>query len=321
MLDLRFGTRRGALHDLCSARADFFRQCRPGCPRRSSARLSRFTWDASFGATGTHMEAGSGPGLTDLGQLSAGGATTLSVPGVPAGNYFVRVRATNAAGVSAASPDIVVTVGASCALPSAPTGLTAGVAGTAVTLQWSGTGPFRLEAGTAPGTSNAFAGDVGSATTLAASAPAGVYYARVHARNGCGLSLPSNEALIAVLVPDAPTALTVSTIRSTSRCAGRRPRPRQPATSWKQDRRRVSTTWRPCRSVGRRRRSGSPGCPTAPTTCACGRPAPDGVGPPSNELTLTVGPPGPGTSTVTFTGTVRHERHVVQRPHRGFLAI
>jgi hypothetical protein len=149
--------------------------------------------------------------LTNLGQLTAG-AATLVVPGVPFGNYFVRVRATNAFGVTAASPDIVVSVGAGCALPAAPTALTAGVAGTAVTLQWTGTGPFRLEAGTAPGTSNAFAGDVGSATTLGATASPGAYYARVFARNACGLSLPSSEVPIAVQVPAAPTALIASHI-------------------------------------------------------------------------------------------------------------
>ena len=260
------------------------------------------SWDASFEATGYRIEAGSSPGLTNLGQLSAGGATTLSVPGVPAGNYFVRVLATNAAGVSAASPDIVVTVGAACALPSAPTGLTAGVVGTAVTLQWSGAGPFRLEAGTVPGTSNTFAGDVGSAATLAGTASAGAYYARVHARNACGLSLPSNEALIAVLVPEAPTALTASTIASN-----------------------VTLRWTApaAAPAGYVLEAGSgPGFANlaslplggATTTLPVGgvpngtyyvrvrAASPDGVGPPSNELTLVVGPAGVGTSTVSFSG-------------------
>jgi hypothetical protein len=49
------------------------------------------SWNEAFLATGYRIEAGSAPGLSDLGQLSAGAATTLAVPGVPAGNYFVRV--------------------------------------------------------------------------------------------------------------------------------------------------------------------------------------------------------------------------------------
>ena len=295
----------------------------PAVPSGLSAQVVGSTvtlsWDASFGATGYRIEAGSGPGLTDLGQLSAGGATTLSVPGVPAGNYFVRVRATNAAGVSAASPDIVVTVGASCALPSAPTGLTAGVAGTAVTLQWSGTGPFRLEAGTAPGTFNAFAGDVGSATTLAASAPAGVYYARVHARNGCGLSLPSNEALIAVLVPDAPTALTVSTIESNVTLRWTAPAPAPAGYVVEAGSAPGLDNLASLPLGGATTTLPVPGVPDGTYYVRVRAASPDGVGPPSNELTLTVGPPVPGTTTVTFTGTGRHERHVVQRPYRGLL--
>ncbi len=261
------------------------------------------SWDASFQATGYRIEAGSAPGLTNLGQLSAGAATTLAVPGVPAGNYFVRVRATNAAGASAASPDIVVTVGAACALPAAPSGLTAGVTGTAVSLQWAGTGPFRLEAGTAPGASNVFAGEIGAATALAATVAPDVYYARVHARNGCGLSLPSNDAPIAVLVPAAPTALTVSTIGANVTLRWTAPAGPAPAGFV------VEAGSAPGVAniaslplAGTTTTLSVPGVPNGTYYLRVRAASADGVGAPSNELTLVVGPPGAGTSTVTFTG-------------------
>ena len=291
---------------LCTA-STALAQIFPAVPTGLTAQVVGATvtlnWDSSFAATGYRIEAGSAPGLTDLGQLSAGGAATISVPGVPVGNYFVRVRATNTAGVSAASSDIVVTVGAACALPPAPTGLTAGVAGAAVTLQWSGTGPFRLEAGIAPGTSNVFAGEVGAATTLTATAAPGTYYARVHARNGCGLSLPSSEVLIAVLVPDAPTSLTASTIGANVTLRWTAPAGPAPAGFV------VEAGSAPGVAniaslplAGTTTTFSVPGVPNGTYYVRVRAASADGVGPPSNELTLVVGPPGAGTSTVTFSG-------------------
>lgn len=279
----------------------------PGVPQALDAQVVgstvTFSWAAAFLATGYRLEAGSAPGLSDLGQLSAGGATALAVPGVPVGNYFVRVRATNAAGASAASPDIVVTVGAACSLPAAPGGLTAGVAGNAVTLQWSGTGPFRLEAGTAPGVANAFAGEVGNVTALAATAPAATYYARVFARNACGLSLPSNEVLIAVRVPDAPTALVASTIGAAVTLRWTAPVGPAPAGFV------IEAGSAPgAANIASLPLAGTTTLLTVPnvpdgTYYVRVRAASDeGVGAPSNELTLVVGPYGAGTSTVTFNG-------------------
>jgi hypothetical protein len=282
-------------------------QILPATPTGLSAQVVGATvtlsWDAAFLATGYRIEAGSGPGLSNLGQLSAGAATALAVPGVPVGNYFVRVRATNAAGASAASPDIVVTVGAACALPAIPSGLAAAVAGSAVSLQWSGTGPFRLEAGTAPGASNVFAGEIGVATTLAAAVAPGAYFARVHARNGCGLSLASNEVLLSVLVPEAPTALTASTIGATVTLRWTAPAGPAPA----------GFVLEAGSAPGVANIASLPLAGTTTTLAVPGVPngvyyvrvraaSAEGIGAPSNELTLVVGPPGAGTSTVTFTG-------------------
>ncbi|HYB40500.1 MAG TPA: fibronectin type III domain-containing protein, partial [Candidatus Methylomirabilis sp.] len=59
------------------------------------------------------IEAGSAPGLSDLGSFGTGTpATTASASDVPAGSYFIRVRAQNAAGTGAPSNEILLVVGA-----------------------------------------------------------------------------------------------------------------------------------------------------------------------------------------------------------------
>jgi hypothetical protein len=57
------------------------------------------------------IEAGSFPGATNLANVDTlSAATTFFAPGVGDGTYFVRVRAKNACGVSAASNEVVLTV-------------------------------------------------------------------------------------------------------------------------------------------------------------------------------------------------------------------
>lgn len=61
-------------------------------------------------ANGYALEVGTGPGLSDLGTITMGAATSLSVPIVPPGTYFVRVRGLNHAGIGAASNEAQITV-------------------------------------------------------------------------------------------------------------------------------------------------------------------------------------------------------------------
>jgi hypothetical protein len=101
------------------------------------------------------------------------------------------------------------------AVPAPPILNPALVAGSTVTLSWSvpfGTTGIRLEAGTAPGLSNAVStviGPIGSYT--ATNVPPGTYYARVRAIDATGESAPSNEVIVAVggssacvMAPGAP---------------------------------------------------------------------------------------------------------------------
>jgi len=85
-------------------------------PRTLSAvvtgNLVSLAWEASASpGAQVVIEAGSAPGLADLARLTAPvGGLSIDVPSVPAGTYFVRVRAVNAAGTSDPSNEIVVRV-------------------------------------------------------------------------------------------------------------------------------------------------------------------------------------------------------------------
>ncbi|MGE3889715.1 MAG: hypothetical protein AB7H81_25100, partial [Vicinamibacterales bacterium] len=69
------------------------------------------TWEGVAGATSYVVRAGSAPGLSNLAQLNTGNtATTLAVPGVPPGRYYVRAHALNVLGASVASNEVVVVV-------------------------------------------------------------------------------------------------------------------------------------------------------------------------------------------------------------------
>jgi hypothetical protein len=91
------------------------------------------------------------------------------------------------------------------AAPAAPTALAHEKKGDIVLLNWVAPGgadpvsTYIVEAGNSPGGNNVGVFVVpGSATTFQRQAPAGTYYARVLARNGCGTSSPSNEVVVTV---------------------------------------------------------------------------------------------------------------------------
>ena len=162
-------------------------------------------------ATSYVIEAGSSSGATNIAVFDTGSAaTTLTVTGVPAGTYFVRVRAKNSSGASSPSNEIVLTVGGGpppcTTAPGVPTGLSAAVTGTSITLTWSapagGCPPstYGVEAGSTSGASNLASVSTNStATSFAASnVPAGTYFVRVRAGNGSSFGSPSNEVVVTV---------------------------------------------------------------------------------------------------------------------------
>jgi hypothetical protein len=164
-----------------------------------------WTAPATGGAvTSYQLEAGDGPGASNLATFDTGTtATGFSAFAVPAGTYFVRVRARNAAGTSAASNEVVILVGVCSASPAAPSPLSVVVAGNVITLNWTApSGPvttYVIEAGSQSGAidlANVATGNTG--TSLVATATPGTYFVRVRARNACGTSAPSNEVVITI---------------------------------------------------------------------------------------------------------------------------
>jgi hypothetical protein len=70
------------------------------------------SWAAPSVGTGPfqyRIEAGSGPGLANLANITVAG-TTFSTAGVPPGVYYVRVRALGMAGVGPAGNEVVIAV-------------------------------------------------------------------------------------------------------------------------------------------------------------------------------------------------------------------
>ena len=187
----------------------------PGSPLNLSTTSSgssvTLTWSAPASgdaATSYVIEAGSAPGLANLANFTTNStATSFSAGGVGNGTYYVRVRAQNAGGTSAASNESVLVVGATgCATaPTAPSGLVITTSGSTVTLGWSaaagGCPPtsYLLQAGSSVGQSNLANSNVGNTTSYVATGVGnGTYYVRVRATNAYGQSAASNEFTLVV---------------------------------------------------------------------------------------------------------------------------
>jgi IPT/TIG domain len=186
----------------------------PGPPSRLAASTSgstvTFAWSApSSGGPPTEymIAAGSSAGLSDLADFSTGStATSFSVGAVPAGTFFVRVRATNNHGTSAPSNEVRLVVGESVCSdpPSAPTGLRFTLSGSTVTLTWNASAgsprSYLIEEGSFSGGTNLKVSDSGSTSTSVAATDVGpgTYFVRLRAQNACGTSRPSNEVVIVV---------------------------------------------------------------------------------------------------------------------------
>jgi hypothetical protein len=192
----------------------------PGPPAALTAGVSgnmvSLAWQApSTGVVaGYVIEAALSPGGPAIATVPIG-QTSLVVPGVPDGVYYVRVRAINAEGLGPASNEVVAAVpgtGGCAAPPGPPTSLSGSATGSAVSLQWvppaagCAASSYAVQAGSAPGLSNIAVVNVGPATSLSASAPNGTYYVRVVAVNAFGGSTPSSDVTVTVgvVTPGAP---------------------------------------------------------------------------------------------------------------------
>ncbi|MBP7775872.1 MAG: PQQ-dependent sugar dehydrogenase [Acidobacteria bacterium] len=169
---------------------------------RAGGLLAALTWAASPAATHYLLEVGSASGLADLAVSTLGSATTFTAT-APAGSYFTRVRAVNACGASAPTPERAIVLGCS---PDAvvPTGLSVSTADGIVTFNWQaplGATAYRLLVGSAPGATDVLDAALDGATSLLVSlagVPPGTYYVRVAAVSACGVGTPSNQVPLTV---------------------------------------------------------------------------------------------------------------------------
>jgi hypothetical protein len=176
----------------------------PGTPwvATNSGGTVVLTWaPATRSPTSYVVEAGSGPGLSNITTADVGNVTTLSATGVATGRYYVRVRARNACGASPPSGELTLVVGTP---PGAPPGLTYQASAGTVALSWQAPAGvvdgYVVEAGSQPGLSNLATLAVGNRTSFSAGGVApGTYYVRVRAINGAGQGPPSSE--VTVIVP------------------------------------------------------------------------------------------------------------------------
>jgi hypothetical protein len=175
----------------------------------STITLTWFPAGGSDPATSYVIEAGSSTGATNLANVdTANSSTMFAAASVPAGVYFVRVRAKNSVGVSGPSNEVAVIVGgaAPCnTVPAAPTNLTASVNGGTVTLNWlaagggCGANGYTLQAGSSRGANDLANTPVGAVTSFVASnVGVGTYFVRVRGTDSAGASVPSNEVIVTV---------------------------------------------------------------------------------------------------------------------------
>lgn len=194
-----------------------------------SGGVVTLTWThGSGGCPPAHyvLSAGSQSGLADLASVNLGAITAFSTP-APPGTYFLRVAAANAWGTSAASNEVVVTIGPSCVVPGAPEAFVATATGTLASFQWqpplTGGVPsnYLLEAGTTPSGAELTVVPL-NGLSFAAQAPPGSYYLRVRAQNACGTGPASSTQLLTVggcSAPGTPGTPTVTVAGTTASLA------------------------------------------------------------------------------------------------------
>jgi hypothetical protein len=152
------------------------------------------TWT---GGSGSYVvEAALVPGGAVIASLPVSG-TSLTVPNVPSGTYYVRVRD----GSGRASNEVTVSVaGSGCPGPPLPPALVVRSTGPNASVSWASSGgcaptSFTLFAGSAPGLSNIAVVNAGGSLGLSAVAPAGIYYVRVLGTNAFGSAISQELTL------------------------------------------------------------------------------------------------------------------------------
>lgn len=171
------------------------------------------------------LEAGLSPGTT-IGTLPVAG-TSLSIPGVGPGTYYLRVRGVNAFGTGPVSGEVALVVGnGGVGAPNAPTNLVAWMSGGRLTMTWTApiAGPvptgYILEAGSAVGLADIAAVPLTARSFTFDPIPSGFFFLRVRAVAGAFVGAPSPDMMINVgnvpAPPSPPQTFFVSRSGSTA---------------------------------------------------------------------------------------------------------
>jgi hypothetical protein len=176
----------------------------PGAPTNLTVQVVgstvTFQWTPGANASSYALEVVQPP----LGLIPTNSSLpSFTASGVPNGQYRVRVRAVNPSGTSEPSNTVDVVVGSAgpCVPPGVPGGVSGSVVAGTASVSWTavpGATSYIVRAGSSPGGSDLFNGDVGATTSVSASGlPAGFRaFVRVLAVNACGTSTPSADVLI-----------------------------------------------------------------------------------------------------------------------------
>ena len=206
----------------------------PGAPSnlvyQVDGRTVFLNWISSPGAVDFYrLEAGGTPGTTFFTWDSSTLVDPSKLPqllsafgtgGVGNGQYYVRVRGVNGAGVGAPSNEVVVPVTGACQPPAAPPDFTAITRGSTVYMAWNmGSGglptSYVVHASFSPGGPVIAALGTSVNYLNVGGVPTGTYYVRVYAANACGASPYSDE-----IVVNAPSN---SPVRTPNAASGRLP--------------------------------------------------------------------------------------------------
>lgn len=179
----------------------------PGAPTDLQATNTAagvvFTWrpSTSGGAPTSYiLEAGLTSGTT-FATLPAG-TNSLTVPGVPPGTFYIRIRGVNASGTGPASSELTLRVAASGAIvPGIPTNFQAWMSGQRLTVTWTapvGATPigYQIEVGSAVGLSNVVTLPVTARSFTFEPVPPGFYFLRVRAVVTGASGLPTTDVMI-----------------------------------------------------------------------------------------------------------------------------
>lgn len=213
--DLKDNNGNGQIDEGCSP----LNPTAPGPPAQLHAAVAsgRLTarWLAPIaggGVTGYVLDAGLASGST-LVSLPLGAGTSATIPGVPDGAYFLRVRAVGPAGSSAPSNEVAVTAGRCSSPPRSPQGFAASTNGPMVSLWWRDDacegGRLHLLVGSTSGSADVATVPIGEPGFVGA-VPAGEYFVRLAAETDLGISAASNEVVLRPGGVCRPPAATVT---------------------------------------------------------------------------------------------------------------